>query len=805
KSKIQVFDLLAHVNNEWSLRYYFTGSTLTLLEYHPSYKGRYLQQIQQFSGGQMIFNQGYGQLGARGDAHFSAAANAMFSVGGNGSFTSGQSFVSHLPSPSAAPIPLLQSDSPGTAVRRDFSDSAFWNAQVRTDNEGKATVSFKLPDSLTNWRVVVTAISSKMHVGQTEGRFRTFKPIMVWPMIPRIFTEGDQVDLYASVHNRTDKPQEIDVLLKVKNGEILSKPAIRVRVPAKGNVPVYWTYRPEESGFAQLLMSVECDAGSDASLKRLPVARMAAEQVVAGSGFCKGEAELTVPDGVNLKDSSLEITLVPTLADDMLQSLDYLVQYPYGCVEQTMSRFLPAIKVAQTLELVNIDKPELRKKLPLVAEAGIKRLLQLQQPDGGWGWHGGSQTHEMMTPYALYGLLEAERAGYEIPNDQAIEKGLNRLQQFVNYNNQNHPADRVYCAYVYAMRRDLPKDFWPFVEKARAKNKLSDYASALALELAVRADKKELAEQLAADLEKRAVKAGSSVYWKTANFSRWGNDRLEITAAVLKALVAYQPDHEMIPGILHFFAVNKHGNRWNSTKATAMILYAMCDYLAAVDHRFGEQRMVTFRVNGGKAHTTALKTGQLFTIKLPGDDARHGRNVIRFDQGAGGSMYRTVFRYWKRGADIPAKEDGLIVSRRFVLMNENGAQVRDLKNGDTVPRGSYISSIVNVRRKDAQGMRYVLVENPKPSTCEILPVTDKRFSQGNTGYALREDKTIGVVYHYEQTNSNFQSLCVLHAELAGEYLIPPAQVELMYDTEVRGHSAGFRLIIGDKPEQTASR
>ena len=46
---------------------------------------------------------------------------------------------------------------------------------------------------------------------------------------------------------------------------------------------------------------------------------------------------------------------------------------------------------------------------------GIKRLLELQQPDGGWGWHGNGQTHEMMTPYALYGLLQAEKAGYQVP------------------------------------------------------------------------------------------------------------------------------------------------------------------------------------------------------------------------------------------------------------------------------------------------------------------------------------------------------------------------------------------------------
>ena len=112
----------------------------------------------------------------------------------------------------------------------------------------------------------------------------------------------------------------------------------------------------------------------------------------------------------------------------MADTLNYLVDYPYGCVEQTMSRFLPAIKVAQILKQYEVNHPELQKKLPGCVAGGIKRLLELQQPDGGWGWHGGSQTHEMMTPYALYGLLQAEKAGYTIPNETAIQRGLQRLQ-----------------------------------------------------------------------------------------------------------------------------------------------------------------------------------------------------------------------------------------------------------------------------------------------------------------------------------------------------------------------------------------
>lgn len=83
------------------------------------------------------------------------------------------------------------------------------------------------------------------------------------------------------------------------------------------------------------------------------------------------------------------------------------------------------------------------------------------------------------------------------------------------------------------------------------------------------------------------------------------------------------------------------------------------------------------------------------------------------------------------------------------------------------------------------------------SSCEIQPVGDTRFRQESTAYVLREDRTAFVAYHYEYTGQSIVDKCVLHAELAGEYLVPPARVELMYQTDIRGHSGTFKLKVTD--------
>jgi uncharacterized protein YfaS (alpha-2-macroglobulin family) len=771
-----VADLLDGEAQGWRLDFLALGSSVLMAECHSSWAAGHNPYAIAFSP----------------DGAFLATANSSYSV-------SAQAMFSHA-APAAPASPLEAGAEQGPlAVRRDFSDSAYWAALVRTDAEGKARVEFKVPDSLTNWQVVVTAISKDLSVGRHTDRFQTFKPVMVWPMLPRVFTEGDRVDVFASVHNRGDAPQTLRVRLEVANGEVLSPAERQITLGPGSSGPVYWTFRPGPAGHAELLMSATCAAGSDASLKRLQVLRAGAEQVVTASGFCKGDARVDLPRDVDPAAASLEIAFAPSLAADLVDTLDYLVEYPYGCVEQTMSRFLPAIQVAKVLQRYQIHNDALNRKLPGCVQGGIKRLLELQQGDGGWGWNGTGQTHEMMTPYALYGLLEAEKAGYALGAEQAVERGLARLRLFIDQMGPAQAADRVFCLYVYGRRKDILPQWWTFLAEQLEKNKLSDYALALALEMAVGNKKDELAGRLARRLRERAETVNGLTFWRTAGFSRWADDSFEVTAAALKALTAHDKDDPLIPGVLGFFAATKRGNRWNSTKDTAMIVYALCDYLSRKEVGLSEAPRAAFRCNGGPAIRVAFG-GQAVSQKavVPAGGVHAGANRITFTDSSPGMMYRLVLRYRKGGRDLPPAGHGVRVTRRFWLLDDAGQRRRELTSGAAVPRGSYIESVVLAEHLLEQPMHYVVVENPKPSGCEILPADDRRFNQQGTPCVLREEREGWVAYHHEATPRDLGDRCVLHAELAGEYVVAPARVELMYHTETTGHSGTFVLRVTEE-------
>ena len=324
---------------------------------------------------------------------------------------------------------------------------------------------------------------------------------------------------------------------------------------------------------------------------------------------------------------------------------------------------------------------------------------------------------------------------------------------------------------------------------------------ALALEMAVRDERKVLAKNLAAALRKRATRSGTDVYWTTAGFSRWGNVRHEITAAALKALVAYDIDDELIPGVLSYFARTKQGKRWNSTKSTAMVLFAMCDYLAAREDAGDADATVAFRINDD-AHKINLADGATRTLSFPVAGLREGRNVLRFTTASKMSMFRLVFRYRKAGTDVAEFNGGVKVRRVFHLLDRNGNLGREIKPGDSIPRGSYMRCTVTGIRGNNANMDYFFVESPKPSSCEIVPADDKRFKRYRSSrHVLREDKTTVVVHHHEAATRAVTDYCVFYAELAGEYTVPPAYCELMYKPDVRGHSGTFRFKVTDNSDQ----
>ncbi len=320
--------------------------------------------------------------------------------------------------------------------RADFPDTAEWFPVLQTNFNGETTVSVTLPDNLTSWRLTAKATTADTQVGETFANITVRQDVVVRPILPRILTAGDEVQLTALVHNYATSRQTLAITLDelvassfpIERLEILS-PATQTITLAAGDVQVVgWAVRAQTSGVTGLNLRAAYASGTqdlaDSVWLPLEIRPLAVPDVTTQVGQFRGELATTVdmPAGA-LPISSVRIELARSIAGTLLEGLEYLTGFPYGCVEQTMSRALPNAVVGRAFNQLGVSNPTLQADLPAKINASVQRLYGYQHNDGGWGWWYDDATHDYQTAWVIFGLAAMRDAGYEV-DQGVIDRGV---------------------------------------------------------------------------------------------------------------------------------------------------------------------------------------------------------------------------------------------------------------------------------------------------------------------------------------------------------------------------------------------
>ncbi|HEX9799492.1 MAG TPA: alpha-2-macroglobulin family protein [Thermoanaerobaculia bacterium] len=257
-----------------------------------------------------------------------------------------------------AESPLLDEPSaPAVTLRTDFAETAFWRPHLVTDADGAAAIEFRVPDSLTSWKLWISAWTRELASGYLEREVETAKELMVRPYLPRFLREGDRAEIRVAVNNAAARELAGEVRFAVvdpASGEDLSA---TLGLPAGGGTA---PFRVGPGGGAEvafplvaprgvrpLAVRVEARAGglADGELRALPLLpsrlRLVQSRFAALGG---GERRELVFDDMRTDDPTrideqLVVTVDAQLLHGVLAALPYLVDYPYECTEQTMNRF----------------------------------------------------------------------------------------------------------------------------------------------------------------------------------------------------------------------------------------------------------------------------------------------------------------------------------------------------------------------------------------------------------------------------------------------------------------------------------
>src|SRR6185295_2979253 len=437
--------------------------------------------------------------------------------------------------------------------------------------------------------------------GIANATARTKQPLIVRLQAPRFFVVGDSVTISAVINNNTDRAMSVAPSLAADGLTVTG--LVQDGRPANGEARVDWLVAVTQPGNAKLKVEARANKLSDAMEKSYTVYEHGIEKLIAKSGKLRGDdvtIKLDIPAERKRESTTLSVQIAPSMAVTMLDALPYLIDYPYGCTEQTMSRFLPAVITAKTLHDLGLkpetamhkifggieestatathpDGPKDLKKLERITKQGLERLYDFQHADGGWGWWKQGESDHFMTAYVLWGMSLGQQAGIDVKSDvmeraaAVLDKEL--VEEETNYDSQSWMLHSLSVYHTMRKQSEAGKfQQTAFTNLWNNRDKLNAYTRALLALAAHNYGYHDQAKTLIQNLEngiKIDTKPDTSIvqiggqssdpsvigtaHWgEDGIYWRWSDGGVEATSFALRALLAINPQNRLIEPVTNW-------------------------------------------------------------------------------------------------------------------------------------------------------------------------------------------------------------------------------------------------------------
>ncbi|MCB0193870.1 MAG: alpha-2-macroglobulin, partial [Anaerolineae bacterium] len=743
----------------------------------------------------------------------------------------------------------------GVEVREEFSDTAFWEPVIVTDESGQAEVTLTLPDNLTTWVMRGVGITNDTEVGEATTELVSTMPLLIRPVAPRFFVVDDKAQLAANITNNTNEAIEAEVSLSADGIIIDSATAAlqTIEVPAQGETKVTWDVTVEDVPETELVFAAVSTDGeySDAAKPRLTtgpdgsllVYRYTAPDIVGTAGQLTEGGDRTevvaLPPNFDEQRGELSIQLDPSLAAGMRDGLDYLEHYEYECTEQTVSRFLPNVLTFDALQSLGIENQELETRLPGLVDEGLTKLYNQQKSDGGWGWWSNTESNVHVTAYVVFALTKAQQAGVDV-SATVLSNGQNFLLDHLKSTrqlNDTSTANRhAFVLYALAEGDAAPADALEDLFEDR--EKLAHYGRAylaLALDLTEAEAYDDNIKTLLSDINNAAILSATGAHWEEDNYDWWAmNTDTRSTAIILDTLARLDPENALIPNVVRWLMIARQGGIWETTQETAWSLIALTDWMVETGELDADYDYSLFLNADEIANGSVTKENVQESVKqsIPVADllvdTGNALTVARTD-GNGRLYYSAHLKVYLPVEDIEPAERGIIVSRQYRLESCLTEQTKDRSVVCQEVREAKLGDVIRVDLTiiAPNDLYYVVVEDPLPAGAEAIDTglattsllamdptlhrtsrtyfgEQDAFYDGRPAYwwwwnwysrsELRDEKV--VLFADYLPKGTYEYSYSMRATLPGDYQVIPTVASEFYFPEVFGRSDGRLLSIG---------
>jgi uncharacterized protein YfaS (alpha-2-macroglobulin family) len=693
---------------------------------------------------------------------------------------------------------------PKMTTRKNFPDTALWEPMAQTDAQGRATISLALPDTLTTWRATIRAHSRDTRLGWATNKIVSSKDFFVRVEKPRFLTQFDTSAIKALVHNATGRSQQVVVRLRAENLAVEGEQTRTLVVESGKFAEVIWSVRAETTAEAKLrVTSWTLPEGreqyTDGVETALPVRVHGREEFASFAGQLQNtgvETEIFRLDPKAVPENTrLTVRITPSLFSAIAGATDYLVQYPYGCAEQTTSRFLGNLYVQRLMRQKGIRAVPGAQRIPRYVREGLLRLYRMQnQETGGWGWFEQDKDDAWITAYALVGLITAQQEGYPVSKN-ALARGREAASHLVK---TAEAQDRPFLLYALALTGDL--------QTARAErrrltlNVLGTESLAHTVLLDTLLGNRSPALPL---LEQKAQTKEYGLFWEDR--PAYPYNKLLSTATALRALIAQNPNDSRISRVLAWLMQNRTGEYWMSTRDTAATLAALSDVLAT-QPSYAPEGQIVLRLNGQTYQTLTLtpemQNQQELVLKIPSARLRPEKNELTLERIGGNSpvFYSVHLRQTVATDTLPARalpKYALTREYRRVVMqkSDDSSRLQTEATNNRLKVGDYIR--VRLVITAPEELEHVLIEDSFPAGCTVTErgTSDEVVEWGYwwSSIDVRDDRIAFFVRRLSAGKHVIEYN--LRAQTPGDYRALPTLAQPMYAPATQLETEAARLRI----------
>ena len=647
---------------------------------------------------------------------------------------------------------------------------------------GKATThSFTLPPYMGSVRTMVIAAGDNAY-GVAEKAVQVKQPLMLLATLPRVLGPGEEIKIPVTVF-------ATDPGIKTATVQLQSNPYLRaggtqtISFSGTGEQLVYFTATVSNAtGVGNITLTATSGSNTAKTAVEIdirnpnpPVTQVIPAVLQPGQSLSRqvamiGDAATAV--------ATVELSSMPPV--NLQQRLQYLVSYPHGCIEQTVSAVFPQLVLHQLMDLSEAQQ----RKIDAHVRAAIQKLLNFQQPDGGFSyWPGGNTSDEWGSTYAGHFLLEAQARGYSVPASMLQSWKAYEHAKAVAWNVTTAPwygsdLQQAYRLYLLALAKapetgamNRLKEFKLITPEAR-------WRLAAAYHLA---GQPKVALSLISGLP-------ASFPPRQSPGASYGSS-LRDQAMVLETLTLMSRNAEAAP-LIQAVAALLSQESWYSTQTTAWALLAIAK--ASGSNSGGQKIIVT-----GKVGNQAVNLSSNSVMAQLSPSWQNGKTTVQLTNKGSNLVYLRIINQGQPFAadSLPALSNkDLRLTVQTLGMNGRPLDAASLQQGT-----DFVAKVVVTNPGTRGAYTQMALSQIFPSGWEILNTrlynSEGAFQSSAADYMdIRDDR----VYHYFnlQPGESRTYYVQLNAAYPGRFYWPGLLAEAMYDHTISAGVQGKWVTVG---------